>query len=144
MHKRRAFTLVEVMVAVVIVSVVIAALLQMQGNTNHKLFNIKEMMKTNQYNSFLLSLSDKYGFESSKMDMKRLVSEFELESDLRRRLKGMKLELYYEELTTIDTSELDASSDLNETSNTSLIFEIGKTTLKTKDFTTQVIRVKIQ
>lgn len=144
MHKRRAFTLVEVMVAVVIVSVVIAALLQMQGNTNHKLFNIKEMMKTNQYNSFLLSLSDKYGFESSKMDMKRLVYEFELESDLRRRLKGMKLELYYEELTTIDTSELDASSDLNETSNTSLIFEIGKTTLKTKDFTTQVIRVKIQ
>ncbi|CAI6147405.1 MAG: hypothetical protein SPLUMA1_SPLUMAMAG1_01968 [uncultured Sulfurimonas sp.] len=144
MHKRRAFTLVEVMVAVVIVSVVIAALLQMQGNTNHKLFNIKEMMKTNQYNSFLLSLSDKYGFESSKMDMKRLVSEFELESDLRRRLKGMKLELYYEELTTIDTSELDASSHLNETSNTSLIFEIGKTTLKTKDFTTQVIRVKIQ
>ncbi len=134
----------EVMVAVVIVSVVIAALLQMQGNTNHKLFNIKEMMKTNQYNSFLLSLSDKYGFESSKMDMKRLVDEFELESDLRRRLKGMKLELDYEELTTIDTSELDASSDLNETSNTSLIFEIGKTTLKTKDFTTQVIRVKIQ
>ena len=134
----------EVMVAVVIVSVVIAALLQMQGNTNHKLFYIKEMMKTNQYNSFLLSLSDKYGFESSKMDMKRLVDEFELESDLRRRLKGMKLELDYEELTTIDTSELDASSDLNETSNTSLIFEIGKTTLKTKDFTTQVIRVKIQ
>ncbi len=134
----------EVMVAVVIVSVVIAALLQMQGNTNHKLFNIKEMMKTNQYNSFLLSLSDKYGFESSKMDMKRLVDEFELESDLRRRLKGMKLELDYEELTTIDTSELDASSDLNETSNTSLIFEIGKTTLKTKDFTTQVIRVKVQ
>lgn len=134
----------EVIVAVVIVSVVIAALLQMQGNTNHKLFNIKEMMKTNQYNSFLLSLSDKYGFESSKMDMKRLVDEFELESDLRRRLKGMKLELDYEELTTIDTSELDASSDLNETSNTSLIFEIGKTTLKTKDFTTQVIRVKIQ
>jgi len=134
----------EVMVAVVIVSVVIAALLQMQGNKNHKLFNIKEMMKSNQYNSFLLSLSDKYGFESSKMDMKRLVDEFELESDLRRRLKGMKLELDYEELTTIDTSELDASSDLNETSNTSLIFEIGKTTLKTKDFTTQVIRVKIQ
>lgn len=134
----------EVMVAVVIVSVVIAALLQMQGNTNNKLFNIKEMMKTNQYNSFLLSLSDKYGFESSKMDMKRLVDEFALESDLRRRLKGMKLELDYEELTTIDTSELDASSDLNETSNTSLIFEIGKTTLKTKDFTTQVIRVKIQ
>ena len=70
MPKRRAFTLMEVMVAVVIVSVVIAALLQMQGNTHHKLFGIKEMIKTNQYNSFLLSLSDKYGFESSKINMK--------------------------------------------------------------------------
>ena len=144
MPKRKAFTLMEVMVAVIIVSVVIAALLQMQGNTSHKLFGIKEMIKTNQYNSFLLALSDKYGFESSKINMKRLVEEFELESDLRRRLKGMKVELDYEELTTIDTSELDESSDTNQTSNTALVFEIGKTSMHTKDFTTRVIRVKIQ
>lgn len=144
MPKRSAFTLMEVMVAVVIVSVVIAALLQMQGNTTHKFFGIKEMMKTNQYSSFLLSVSDKYGFDSSKIDMKRLVDEFELESDLRRRLKSMKVEINYEELTTIDTSELDESSDSDETSNSSLVFEIGRTSLKTKEFTTHLIRVKIQ
>ncbi|HIP20149.1 MAG TPA: prepilin-type N-terminal cleavage/methylation domain-containing protein [Sulfurimonas sp.] len=144
MHKRSAFTLVEVMVAVVIVSVVIAALLQMQGNTTHKFFAIKEMMKTNQYSSFLLSTSDKYSFESSKIDMKRLVDEFELENDLRRRLKSMKVEIDYEELTTIDTSELDESSDPDETSNSTLVLEIGKTSLKTSEFTTQLIRVKLQ
>ena len=56
----------------------------------------------------------------------------------------MKVEIDYEELTTIDTSELDESSDINQTSNAALVFEIGKTSMHTKDFTTQVIRVKIQ
>ncbi|MDF1878184.1 prepilin-type N-terminal cleavage/methylation domain-containing protein [Sulfurimonas sp. SAG-AH-194-C20] len=144
MPKRSAFTLMEVMVAVVIVSVVIAALLQMQGNTNQKFFGIKKMMKTTQYNSFLLSLSNKYGFESSKIDMKRLVDEFELESDLRRRLKTMKVEINYEELTTIDTSEFEDPSESEQSSNSGLVFEIGKTTLHAKDFSTQLIRVKIQ
>ncbi|MEA1983375.1 MAG: type II secretion system protein, partial [Campylobacterota bacterium] len=67
---RRAFTLIEVMVAVMIVSIVIAALLQMRGDTSNKLFQLKEMMQTNQYNSFLLSNSEKYAFEDSKIDMK--------------------------------------------------------------------------
>ncbi len=151
MPKRSAFTLMEVMVSVVIVSVVIAALLQMQGNTTHKFFGIKEMMKTNQYNSFLLSLSDEYGFESSKMDMQRLVDDFELENDLRRRFNSMKLEIKYEELTTIDTSELEdePSTDSGEESfevdaGAPLIFEIGKTSLHMKDFSTHLIRVRIQ
>ena len=36
-----AFTLIEVIVAVMIVSVVIAALLQMRGNTSYKFLEIK-------------------------------------------------------------------------------------------------------
>lgn len=146
---REGFTLIEVMVAVMIVSVVIAALLQMQGNTTHKFFGIKEMMKTNQYNSFLLSHGDKYGFEKSNMDMSRLVEDFDVESDLRRKLKAIKVELDYEELATIDTSEYDDSGD-NEnedaeiTGSSGIIFEIGRTVLKTEEFTGSLIRVKIQ
>ncbi|MDQ7068985.1 MAG: hypothetical protein Q9M40_14040 [Sulfurimonas sp.] len=105
------------------------------------------MMRTNQYNSFLLSVSDRYGFESSNIDMKRLVDEFELESDLRRRLKSMKVKVEYEELTTIDTSEFDDSAESDEegkSSNSSLVFEIGKTSLSTKEFNTHLIRVRTQ
>ena len=135
------------MVAVMIVSVVIAALLQMQGNTTHKFFGIKEMMKTNQYNSFLLSHSDKYGFEESRMDMYRLVDDFDLESDLRRKLKAIKVELDYEELATIDTSDYQ-DSDENEDSelvgSSGIIFEIGKTILITDKFTSSLIRIRIQ
>ncbi|MDF1877748.1 prepilin-type N-terminal cleavage/methylation domain-containing protein [Sulfurimonas sp. SAG-AH-194-L11] len=144
MPKRSAFTLMEVMVSVVIVSVVIAALLQMQGNTTHKFFTLKEMMQTNPYSSFLLSTSDKYGFESSKIEMKQLVDEFELESDLRRRLKSMQVKIEYEVLTTIDTSELEDEEDSSQSGSTGLVFEIGKTSLISKDFSTQLIRVKIQ
>jgi len=150
MPKRKAFTLIEVMVAVMIVSVVIAALLQMQGNTTTKLFGIKEMMQTNQYNSFLLSLDDKYGFETSHIDMSRLVDDFDLESDLRRRLKAMKVELDYQEIKRIDTSEFEASSDdatddaEQENSGSGIVFEIGKSILKTDDFTSQLMRVRLQ
>jgi len=146
MPKRRAFTLIEVMVAVMIVSVVIAALLQMQGSTTTKLFGIKEMMQTNQYNSFLLSLGSKYGFEKSHMDMNRFVEDFDLESDLRRRLKAMKVELDYKEIKSIDTSEFEESTDdaKEQSTSTGTVFEIGKTILKTDDFTSQLMRVRIQ
>ena len=150
---KNAFTLIEVMVAVMIVSVVIAALLQMRGNTSHKFIGIKEMTQTNQYNSFLLSLSDKYGFEKSNINLYRLVDDFDLESDLRRKLKEIKLQVDYEELDTIDTAEFDDSTEPTEdgddaeeaqTSTTGIVFEIGKTILKSDNFTTSLIRVRVQ
>ena len=145
MPKRKAFTLIEVMVAVMIVSVVIAALLQMQGSTTTKFFGIKKMMQTNQYNSFLLSLGSKYGFEKSQMDMNRFVEDFDLESDLRRRLKAMKVELDYKEIKRIDTSKFeDTTDDVKEqTTSTGIVFEIGKTILKSDKFTSQLMRVRI-
>lgn len=150
---KEAFTLIEVMVAVMIISIVIAALLQMQGDTHQKFFQIKEMMHSNQYNSFLLSQGGDYGFEESKMDMKRLVDDFDLESDLRRRLGDLKVEVDYEEITTIDTSEFeDGGAEVDEngeeieqqSASTGIIFEIGKSIIKTKEFAGHLIRVRVQ
>jgi len=146
---RTAFTLIEVMVAVMIVSVVIAALLQMRGNTSHQFFGIKKSLKTDQYSSFLLALKGKYGFEESSMDMNRLLEGFDLESDLRRKLKAIKLKVDYDILETLDTSEFDElveedEDTTTESGNSGLIFEIGKTTMKTKQFTNSLIRIQIQ
>lgn len=147
---KSAFTLIEVMVAVMIVSVVIAALIQMRGDTSNKFIGIKKMMQTNQYNSFLLSQSDKYGFEESNIDLYRLVDDFDLESDLRRRLKSIKLKVDYEELDTIDTAEFDDSAKPSEdgeevqTDTTGIVFEIGKSILKADNFSTSLMRVRIQ
>jgi len=151
MHKRkrhsRAFTLIEVMVAVMIVSVVIGALLQMQGNASNSLLEMKKMMHTIQYSSFLLGNSEKYGFEKSRVDIYALVDDFELESDLRRRLKGMKLEIYYEELDRIDTSKLVEgveNSSFQNQQNSGVIFEIGRTNILSQSFNSTNIRVRMQ
>ncbi len=147
---KNAFTLIEVMVAVMIVSVVIAALLQMRGDTSHKFIGIKKMMQTNQYNSFLLSQNDKYGFEESNIDLYRLVGNFDLESNLRRRLKAIKLQVDYEELDTIDTAEFDDTAKATDdgekvqSDTTGIVFEIGKSILKADHFSTSLIRVRIQ
>jgi len=147
---RNAFTLIEVMVAVMIISVVIAALLEMRGNTSFKFFQIKEMMRTNQYSSFLLSQGDKYGFERSHLDMNRLIEDFDVESDLRRKLKAIKVEMDYEVVESIDTSEYDESAQSTQDDEevqedtTGIVFEIGKTQLKTKEYTLSLLRVRLQ
>jgi len=139
MAKRNAFTLLEVMVAVMIISVVIGALFQMQGTTTHKLINLKKMTDTNQYSTFLLE-NTQYGFGSSHIDMARLVEDFNVDDDLRRRLKEMSVELQYRLLNTIDTSEM---SD-EKSGGVPIIIEIGKTTLKTDKFKNRLIRMRLQ
>lgn len=142
-----AFTLIEVMVAVMIVSVVIGALLQMQGNTSSKFFQIKKIMQSSQYGSFLLSVSEKHGFEDSSSDIKTLLDDFELESDLRRKLKAMKIDIEYEELQVIDTNEILGENDQNEqesTAGSGVTFEIGKTLLKMEESSIELIRVRLQ
>lgn len=154
---RPAFTLIEVMVAVMIVSVVIAALLQMQGNASHKFLQLKEMISTSQYSSFLLSSADKYGFERSSTDMKTLLDDFELESDLRQKLSAIKVKIDYEELEIIDTNKFLQINEHNQeddmkryenmpeqTMAAGVIFEIGQTRLETQNSTNKLLRVRLQ
>lgn len=147
---RSAFTLIEVMVSVMIVSVVIAALIQMQSNTNLKFMELKKIIKANQYNSFLTSLSDKYGYESSNIDLYNLTDNFDLESDLRRRLKAVNVKIDYDVIKVIDSSDFTDSNDSEEddsqtqSSGSGIIFEIGKTSLKSKDFSLSLMRVRVQ
>ena len=79
---KRGFTLIEVMVAVMIISIVIMGLLQMYSNNTHIFSAIKKQIKTNQYVSFLVS-SDDYGFENKDIYLYDLVKDFDFESDLK-------------------------------------------------------------
>jgi len=139
---RKAFTLIEVMVAVVIVSVVIMALLQMRGNSTHMFLNIGTKSKISQYSSFLISNSV-YGFENKIVSLDKLLDDFELENDLRRRVKQSRVELIYQKLETLDMSE-NNSNDAEETVNSNIAFEIGKTILKTDTSSTGLFRLRVQ
>lgn len=115
--QRDAFTLLEVMIAVMILSVVIMALLQMYANGAHifKSANIKS--QTNQYISFLIG-DEKYGFENDTFSLDMLVAEFEIDSELRRELKDVKVEFLFD---TVKKSKSGSSAE----------FQMAKVVLKT-------------
>ena len=133
---KKAFTLTEVMLSVMIISIVIMALLQMHGNTTHIFSKFTSQLKISQYASVFISDTE-YGFEKKSLELSDLLNDFKVEDDLRRELKSIKIEIMYKELERIDMSEIeDASSKV--------IFEIGKTILKVNDSSASLVRFRIQ
>jgi prepilin-type N-terminal cleavage/methylation domain-containing protein len=147
---RRGFTLIEVMVAVMIISVVILGLLQLFANNTHIFFGLEKKVQNNQYLSAFLA-SQKYGFEDKKTTMYELLSDFDMNDDLRRQLKEQKVEVLYQELEVIDLSEFQADKeDVNpdaqvaKETNSGMVFEMGKSILKFEDASVSLTRVKLQ
>ena len=147
-----AFTLIEVMISVVIISSVIFSLLTMSGNNTHIFSSFRSQSQIDQYGSFLIA-NTKYGLEDDKTTLDKLVDEFDVESDLRRKLRDTKVEVIYQELGTIDMSEYDEDTASQETAqdsqqqvNSSLIVQIGKSVLKlpSSNSSISLLRIKIQ
>jgi prepilin-type N-terminal cleavage/methylation domain-containing protein len=153
---RGAFTLIEVMISVVIISTVITALLELFSNNTHIFSTLEKQNRSNQSLSFMLSNND-YGFNDEKLTLYDLVADFDLENDLRQKLKNEKVEIVYQELDSIDMSEYDPDEDENnpinddeinpneeEQGSSDLVFEIGKTILKSKDSSSSMLRIRLQ
>jgi len=137
MHKgRSAFTLIEVMVAVMIVSVVIAAIYKMQGDRHNMFFQLQERVDNN-HNLSLLLWNQKYGFEDEKTDLYKLSDEFEVDDDLRRKLKSSKVEVLYDTIEQVDMSEYEEGSSTS-------VFEIGKSSLKLGSYSSALFRLRLQ
>lgn len=143
-HFKSAFTLIEVMVAVMIISVVIMALIQMYSNNTHIFSAYKKQINTNQYLSLLISNED-YGYENNTLYLDDLVTEFDLDDELRRELKEKKVRLSYQELRRIDMSERDDENS-NETAkgDSDIVLVIGKSILRTEDSSSFLVRIQLQ
>ncbi|MBC8236692.1 MAG: prepilin-type N-terminal cleavage/methylation domain-containing protein [Helicobacteraceae bacterium] len=144
-NSKEAFTLIEVMVAVVIVSVVIVAMIQMYANNTHIFISLQKQSKTNQYSSFFIG-NEEYGFEDKTISLDDLVRDYDLHNDLRRKLKEIKAELLYTEVETIDLSESSPGEDedLNDGSASSMVLEVGRSVLKTENASSSLLRFKIR
>jgi len=129
--KKKAFTLIEVMIAVMIISVVIMALIKMSANNTHMLFAMNENAKNLNYGSFLIENS-KYGFETEEQSLYNLLDEFNLDDDLRRKLKDVNAKITYQELESIDMNTTD------------IVFEFGKSVLKTKNGSIALSRIRLK
>ena len=104
-----AFTLLEVMISVVIISVVITALLQMSANNTHAFFRFNKKISTNQYSSFFIS-NPNFGLENKDTSLENILNEFRVEDSLRRDLKATRLKIEYDsQKTTISTKDATIS-----------------------------------
>jgi len=130
-HAKSGFTLVEVMVSVIIISVVIAALLKIYANNIHIFTTFKKQSDTNQYASLLIS-DKNYGFENQKLHLNDLLDDFNLDDNFRKKLKNIKIEFAYEELQSISNGD-DNTSDT--------VLKIGKTLIKTKSSSISLLRL---
>lgn len=149
-HSKGAFTLIEVMVAVVIISVVIMGLIQMYSNNTHIFSSLKNQTTMNAYSSLLVA-NKNYGFEDDDITLYRLVEEFDLETDLRRELKEIKVEIVYQELDSFLSEDGEEGEDEEkfeeipeEGTNPELMFEIGKSIIKTKEASSSLVRLRLQ
>jgi prepilin-type N-terminal cleavage/methylation domain-containing protein len=150
------FTLIEVLVSVMIISIVIAALLQLFSNNAHGFASVHEKILQTNKTSLLLG-SKIYGYEKKSIDLAELVKDFNIDDTLRRKLKRQKVKVFYRELLKVDfdaaaTSIAEAGRDedpndeavVNESSEATNALEVGKTTLTIGDLSSGFLRVKIQ
>ena len=127
---RKGFTLIEVMISVLIISLVIVALLEMHGNSSHTLLNLKKQIYVNTFNSFFIS-NKNYVVESKSTTLDKLLSEFSISTDLRIALKKVKIDFKYQELDTIDI-------------NYGMVIKVDKIIFNIDKSSTSIIRLKLR
>jgi len=140
-HAKEAFTLIEVMVSVMIISVVIMALIEMFSNNTHLFSYIKKQTTITQYTSFFIS-NKEYGFQIKDVTLNDLLRDFNLDDTLRRELKNSKTKVLYQKLERIDLSE--QSGDTEAEGNSKMVLEIGKTILQAEGSSSSLLRLRVE
>ena len=147
---RPAFSLIEVMVSVILITTVIGALLQLFANNTHLLGGMQGRIDHTLRSSLLLG-NPQYGFEQQQKSLDNLVEEFDLDDSLRRRLKGTQLSLGYRaDLQLNDASLMGAESVEEETEAASaaesggFVLEIGLTSFMIDDQRSTWTRLRLQ
>ena len=120
-----------------IITVVILAMVQMYSNNTFLFSSYKDHAQISQYASFLIGNKD-YGYENKNIKIYDLVSEFDMEDELRRKLKAKKAELAYRVVKNIDLSE-----DSNE-SVSQMSLEIGQTVLRVGNNSVAFMRLQLR
>jgi len=151
-----AFTLIEVLVSVMIISVVIGALLQLFSTNSHSFSSIQEKIVQTHKTSLLLG-NTVYGYENKTVDLAELLKDFNLDNDLRRKLKREKVTIIYTEITSVnfdDAAESIAEIQKDDNLNNEAIetqsgaatnsLEVGRTTFKLAEQSSSFLRVKLQ
>ncbi len=150
---RRGFTLIEVMVAVILISTVIAAMLQLFADNTRFLGGVEERIDHTLRGSLLLGKAD-YSFETKERTLYDLADDFELDDALRRRLKATKLSLAYRVEQQLDSGGTvtpavgekapEADDEAVAAVSDAVVLEIGETTFTIGDRRSGWTRMRLQ
>lgn len=145
---RKGFTLIEVMVAVMIISLVIGVLLQLYSN-NTRLFSSMRGHSELCMRSSLLIGNSTYGYDDAKVSLEDLVQEFSINDELRRKLKKYKAKITYTPVKELSTQkeELEEIIEPYMTENNEALkdnaIEIGRSSFEMDEYQTAYLRLKL-
>lgn len=131
---KNAFTLIEVMIAVMIVSVVISALITVESNNSHLFMKLQNDEQSKKY--LTLILHSDYGLKNKHISLDRTIDRFDVDDDLRRKLRNISVKIKYQKIKTIDLSEKDKNASASGQN-----LQIGKTIVEFPDATYSYMRV---
>ena len=147
------FTLIEVLVAVMIIVVVIGSMLQL-FSSNSRFFATMEEKAVGAYHASLLVGTTDVGFENKKVALDTLLLDFKVDDSLRRTLKQIKVDVEYTELMLLDGADFsdameEESAQMGESAEVAdkaaeTAIEIGRTSFTLNGRTTSFIRLKLQ
>lgn len=146
---RKGFTLIEVMVAVVIISLVIGVLLQLFSN-NTRLFSSMRGHSELCMRSSLLIGNTQYGYENEKVSLADLVQDFDIDDALRQKLKKYKAKITYSTVKELDTRKKEIDDIVepyignNDEGLKERTMEIGRSSFEMDEFQTAYLRLKMQ
>lgn len=146
---RKGFTLIEVMVAVVIISLVIGVLLQLFSN-NTRLFSSMRGHSELCMRSSLLIGNIQYGYENEKVSLADLVQDFDIDDTLRQKLKKYKAKITYSTVKELDTRKKEIDDIVepyignNDEGLKERAMEIGRSSFEMDEFQTAYLRLKMQ
>lgn len=142
---RRAFTMVEVIIAVMIVTVVIASLLQLFSNNTHIFGSFEKKSVASLYVTLLLE-SNTTSFEDKKVHLDETVKNYNVDDELRRYLKKRQANTYHVQSVQTQTSELNSGhqEETKLTATQNRLFELSSTTLKIDGESNSFLRVSSQ
>jgi len=146
---RKGFTLLEVMISVMIISLVIGVLLQLYSN-NTRLFSSMRGHSELCMRSSLLIGNSEYGYENKKVNLAQLVREFNINDALRQKLKKYEAKITYTHVKELNEGiqKIDATVEhLISESEEGLkkhSMEIGRSSFEMDEFQTAYLRLKLQ
>ena len=146
---RKGFTLLEVMISVMIISLVIGVLLQLYSS-NTSLFSSMRGHSELCMRSSLLIGNSEYGYEDKKTNLAELVRDFEVNDELRKKLKKYEAKITYTRVKELDkaTQKLDEAVEPyipeSEEGLKRRSMEIGRSSFEMDEFQTAYLRLKLQ